>query len=173
MAGRYPHFVRYNHGVRHGIGFLVVGLVACGPKSGPTTVQPPNGGSGSGVVTTTDPGAGSAKPVPPGEAPDIGCLTSTCVFHGGGAGYFTCLAGGNGTCFHFGAACTPADACMFDPTANAYKQCTKPGDGTCLAWGAACAPASKCMYDARNKLHHTCEQVSGGTCARYGALCSP
>jgi hypothetical protein len=122
-------------------------------------------------------GAGVAK-APPAPAhaavvPDIGCLATTCAFHAGAAAYFTCLSGGAGVCFHFGAPCAPADGCMFDPGDRTYKQCATPVEGTCRSWGAACAPRSGCMFDPADGLHHHCDDVAGGTCKRYGALCAP
>ena len=125
---------------------------------------------------------GASKPAPsgPGAAskavatvPDIGCLVPTCVFHAGAGAYFTCLAGGAGTCFHFGASCAPADQCMYDPADRRYKQCGRASEGVCLAWGQACAPARKCMFSASDGLHHQCEEVADGSCKRYGALCAP
>jgi hypothetical protein len=149
---------------------LVIALVACGhpdvkhttPVGGPTHVASPGSGSGHG----------SAAPEPTTVA-DVGCLTPSCAFHAGTATYFTCLAGGAGACFHFGAPCTPADSCMFDPADKTYKSCARAVEGQCQQWGAACAPAAGCMFDPQDGLHHHCEQVSGGTCARYGALCAP
>jgi hypothetical protein len=99
---------------------LVLAL-ACGPKA--TDVK--SGGSGAGGGRTTGgTGSGSAQPVgggPAGSAPDVGCLTPTCAYHAGANGYFTCLAGGAGTCFHFGAPCTPKDSCMYDAGDRTYK----------------------------------------------------
>ena len=107
------------------------------------------------------------------SVPAIGCLAPTCAFHAGAGAYFTCLAGGAGTCFHFGAACAPADACMYDPGDRQYKTCAKPSEGVCTQWGAACAPVSKCMFDPADGLHHQCDDVAGGACKRFGALCAP
>jgi len=128
--------------------------------------------------TQTTVGSGSATTPPAGGAPvlgvpDVGCLAPTCAYHAGGAGYFTCLSGGAGACFHYGAPCSPADACMYDPADQKYKHCASIVEGTCKQWGAACAPASKCMFSASDGLHHTCDDIDGGTCKRYGALCAP
>lgn len=152
-------------------------LAACGPRP-----QPQSGGGkvtgGTGGTGATGGGTGGTAPpvgtpTGTGVARDIGCLAPTCAFHAGTGTYFTCQSGGAGTCFHFGAACTPEGACMYDPAARSYKQCQRAVEGTCEAWGAACAPANKCMFDARDNLHRTCEAVSGGTCTRFGALCAP
>ncbi|HLL21157.1 MAG TPA: hypothetical protein VK427_03450 [Kofleriaceae bacterium] len=149
---------------------LVVALVAA--CSSPPAAKRPIAG------TPVPPVAGGTKPTSttpsgPSVVKDIGCLKASCAFHAGAAGYFTCQSGGAGTCFHFGAACTPENACMYDPAVKSYKQCTKPVEGTCQVWAAACAPPSKCMFDATDNLHKTCDSVDGGTCKKFGALCAP
>src|SRR5262245_55487483 len=98
-------------------------------------------------MPTPSPTANPAAPNAAVVLPAVGCPTPTCAFHAGAGAYFTCLAGGVGACFHFGAACAPQDQCMYDPGDRSYKQCTQPSEGTCPAWGAACAPASKCMFN--------------------------
>lgn len=150
---------------------IVLVIAACGGhnpdvKSGTS--------SGSAHVSGSESGAGSAKPVGPvASVPEVGCLAPSCVFHAGGAAYFTCLAGGAGACFHFGGPCTPPDSCMYDPSSHDYKQCARPVEGTCAQWGGACAPKTACMFDPASGLHHHCDQIAGGTCKQYGALCSP
>jgi len=150
---------------------LLVLVAACGTPPAPRRAGTETAGTGAGTVTK--PGDPQRPPATTGPIKDVGCLAPTCAFHAGAAAYFTCQSGGAGTCFHFGAPCTPADACMYDPVARSYKQCTQATEGTCQAWGAACAPASKCMFDATDNMHRTCEAVDGGTCKRYGALCAP
>jgi hypothetical protein len=131
-------------------------------------------GTGSGTVVHAGSGAGSAKAAPTvAVLPDVGCLVTSCAFHAGTGQYFTCLAGGAGVCFHFGAACTPADGCMYDPSDRSYKACAKGVEGTCAQWGAACAPKSACMFSATDGLYHHCDDIAGGACKRYGALCAP
>ena len=148
---------------------IVVALVACGhPPEVKHQAAPPHP-----VATAGAPAKGSAPPAPAVPVPEIGCLVTSCAFHAGGGAYFTCLAGGAGACFHFGAPCAPADHCMYDPADRTYKQCAAPVEGTCGKWGAACAPTSACMFDPGDGLHHHCEQVAGGSCAKFGALCSP
>ncbi len=168
---------RYSHAVR--CPWLLVLVIACG--GGSQEVKQTGGGKDHAVAAGSGsaapklpgrPGKGSAA-APVGDAPDIGCLTTSCVFHAGAAAYFTCLAGGAGACFHFGGPCTPADACMYDPGDRTYKQCGKPVEGACTQWGAACAPRSACMFDPADGLHHHCDEPGAGTCKRYGALCSP
>lgn len=146
-------------------------VVACGhpadPKHPGATTAPPAKVAGA---TAPSPSGGRSGPV---VLPNIGCPTPTCAFHAGAGAYFTCLAGGAGTCFHFGPACTPADGCMFDPQDRTYKQCARSSEGTCQQWGAACAPGSKCMFDVADGLHHACDDAAGGTCKHYGGLCAP
>lgn len=147
---------------------VIVLAFGCGGRA-------PEAKQGGGHVAThpaAGPGPGSAVP-PPVVLPDVGCLTTSCAFHAGGAAYFTCLAGGAGTCFHFGGPCTPPDACMYDPADRSYKQCQRPVEGTCQQWAAACAPKSACMFDPADGMHHHCDELAGGACKRYGALCAP
>lgn len=149
-----------------------VALVACGPRG--TDVK--SGGSGAGGGTRVGSGGGSAAPDTPrpaGSVPDVGCLTPTCAYHAGANSYFTCLASGAGTCFHFGGPCTPKDTCMYDAADRTYKQCTRAVEGACEQWGSPCAPASACMFSPSDGLHRTCDEVAGGGCKKYGALCAP
>jgi len=165
-----PRCARYNRGVRSLIFAIIV--LGCGS---PPAVQRPKGsgsGSGSGSVATTNTGA-KLPATGPTVVRDIGCIKPSCAFHAGGAAYFTCQSGGAGTCFHFGATCTPQNGCMYDPATKSYKLCTKPVEGTCQAWGGACAPTSKCMFDATDNMHRTCDALDGGSCKKFGALCSP
>jgi hypothetical protein len=130
-------------------------------------------GNGAGQVA----GQGSNVAV---VLPSIGCPSPTCAFHAGASAYFTCLAGGAGTCFHFGAPCAPPDSCMYDPSDRVYKRCARTSEGTCTQWspaagaaGATCGPATKCMFNPSDGLHHQCDEIAGGGCKRYGALCAP
>jgi hypothetical protein len=145
---------------------LVIALAACGPKPDPKT---------GGTAKQGGAGSGSGKPTagPVGSVPDVGCLQPSCAFHAGANGYFTCLAGGAGACFHFGGPCTPKDSCMFDAADRTYKQCARGVEGTCQQWGAACAPANACMFSPTDSLYHRCDDVAGGSCKKYGALCAP
>jgi hypothetical protein len=165
---------RYNRAVRRVIVIAAAWLVACTPapdpkrpQSSPAAPRKVDGARGSSPVNTN---VSSNDAV---QVPVIGCPQPTCAFHAGGGAYFTCLAGGAGACFHFGAPCTPSDTCMYDPADRSYKECARASEGTCQQWGAACAPASKCMFNATDGLHHQCDDVSGGACKRYGALCAP
>ena len=170
--------------MRYAIAFVAaVTAVTFACQTAPPGTRPvgPGSAAGSGVTTAKSKPPPGKPPVPGSAAPaapsvvlkDIGCLTPTCVYHAGVNRYLACQSGGSGTCFHFGAACTPDGACMYDASSRGYKQCTKVAEGTCSAWGAACAPASKCMFNPADNLHHKCEDVGGGTCKRYGALCAP
>jgi hypothetical protein len=165
---------RYIHAVLRWT--LVLALVACGGKS----PEVKGGGGGAGGTTThaktgSGSGAGSGSAAAPvvADAPNIGCLQTSCAYHPGAAAYFTCLAGGAGACFHFGGPCAPADACMYDAADHSYKQCSSPVEGQCTKWAAACTPKSACMFDPQDGLHHHCDEVGSGTCKRYGALCAP
>jgi hypothetical protein len=152
---------------------VILVAFGCGGTS-PEVKQVAHTGQGSGATTTTATHAGSgAGSAAVAIAPDVGCLTATCAYHQGTATYFTCLAGGAGVCFHFGAACTPAESCMIDAADRTYKKCTSPVEGTCTQWGTACAPANACMFSFDDGLYHHCDEVAGGSCKRYGALCAP
>jgi len=155
--------------VRH---FLIAVLVlGCSHQTEPKLGNRAAGkGSGSAIPVGVGSNGGH-DPVP--EARDVPCPAPTCAFHAGAAAYFTCLAGGAGACFHFGARCAPADSCMFDPGDRTYKECKNPVEGVCRTWAAACAPASKCMFNPVDGLHHHCDNASGGTCKQWGALCAP
>jgi hypothetical protein len=152
------------------IAVIVAGCGGTSPevKHHASAANPPQPRHG-GADATKGPPASAHAPV----VPDIGCLATTCAFHAGAAAYFTCLSGGAGACFHFGAPCTPADRCMYDPGDRTYKQCAAPVEGTCSRWGGACAPAAACMFDPTDGLHHHCDEVTGGTCKHYGELCAP
>jgi hypothetical protein len=156
---------------------IAVVLAACGHPP-----DPRHGGGAGGAGSATaggsnvkpQPGHASTNPDPNlPEAHEVPCPTPTCAFHAGGGAYSTCLAGGAGTCFHFGGHCTPPDSCMFDPNDRTYKSCKLAVEGTCQTWAAACEPQSKCMFDPGDGLHHHCDDASGGTCKRWGALCAP
>jgi hypothetical protein len=151
---------------------VVLVVAACGPK----TTEVKNGGDGAKGHKVAGTGSGSATPPGPGPVgtvPDVGCLQPSCAYHAGANGYFTCLAGGAGACFHFGGPCTPKDSCMFDAADRTYKQCSRAVEGTCQQWGGACAPASACMFSPADGLHHKCDDIAGGSCKKYGALCAP
>ena len=140
---------------------------ACG---NPPDVRKPANGPASGSGTTVGAGNGITGPV---VLKEVGCPTFTCAYHAGVNQYFTCLSGGAGTCFHYGAACMPDANCMYDATSRSYKTCTKGAEGSCQGWGSACAPASKCMLDPTDNLHRQCSDVAGGTCKKFGASCAP
>lgn len=149
---------------------LLAAVFALGCGNPPRPTNPDGRGSN---VAANGSDHGSAHATSTGTVPDIGCLTPSCALHPNTGAYFTCLAGGAGVCFHFGAPCTPEAACMYDVAAKTYKTCTRPVEGTCETWGATCTPPSKCMLDPADNLHKKCDDAKSGTCARYGALCSP
>ncbi|HEX4452655.1 MAG TPA: hypothetical protein VH143_17380 [Kofleriaceae bacterium] len=153
---------------------VLVGILitACGSTAPIPNATPRNASiatGSAGAVVAMGSAAGSAAIVP-----EVGCPNPTCAFHAGAGSYFTCLSGGAGICFHFGAPCAPADGCMFDPQTGSYHTCAKAVEGACAQWtGNACMPANACLFDAADGLHHHCDQVTGGACAKYGALCAP
>lgn len=152
-------------------------VVGCGHPADPRYAGPsparPTKITGTTKPSPSGNGAGGNAAAPVVVVPDIGCLVPTCVFHAGAGAYFTCLAGGAGTCFHFGASCAPPDLCMYDPADRAYKQCARASEGVCMKWGAACVPPGKCMFTPSDGLHHRCDEVADAGCKRYGALCAP
>lgn len=168
-----PGPARYNAGVRWLA--LAVVITACSHPTAPANPAPGKPAVVADAGAAKQPAPPPKQPPPPGfvPAPDIGCPTTSCVYHAGVGQYFTCMAGGAGVCFHFGAACTPSDKCMYDAADRTYKTCKTPGEGTCAAYGAACAPTSKCMLEPATGLHKTCDHPVDGKCASYGALCSP
>lgn len=157
---------RYHGGVQSWVALLAIAS-ACG---------------GSAAIRTTHRGASAPASQPGADAgvaagttsrPEVGCLQPSCAYHAGSNAYFTCLAGGNGTCLHYGAPCTPAGNCMVDAADRTYKQCVKPDSGTCLEWGPLCTPPSACMFRFEDGMYRHCDEPEAGTCKRYGALCAP
>lgn len=167
-TGAFVRPPRYNRAVRFVIAMLAALVPACGSPAGPQHPAPPVASKPAAQPPGRAPGPTVAAVVP-----TIGCPAPTCSFHAGAGGYFTCLSGGAGMCFHFGSPCTPADACMFDPGDRSYKQCSVASEGVCQQWGAACAPATACVFNPADGLHHQCDEVADGGCKRYGALCAP
>jgi hypothetical protein len=151
---------------------IAVLLAACSHPPEPKAANRPPG-KGSGAPVPIAGGGSNVGQDPVAEPHDVPCSAPTCAFHAGAAAYFTCLAGGAGACFHFGARCAPSDGCMFDPGDRKYKHCNDAVEGVCRTWAAACEPASKCMFNPADGLHHHCDDASGGTCTRWGALCAP
>ncbi|MBP9203307.1 MAG: hypothetical protein KBG28_05030 [Kofleriaceae bacterium] len=168
---------------------LVAGLACSGGASrpvGPSRLGTGAGsagsaaGGGSGAGAGSGSGHGDAPPAgddgPPGTpllaAGGVACATPTCAYHPGAGGYYRCLSGGAGACFHFGAPCQPAGDCWIDPADGAYKRCAEARDGQCRRYGAAC-PAPACRFDRRDGLHRRCLDERGATCARWGELCAP
>jgi len=147
---------------------IVIALVLAAACGNPPEVKKPAGTS-SGSATKTGPTTTGGPVV----LKDVGCPTFTCAYHPGVGQYFTCLNGGAGTCFHFGAACTPDAGCMYDASSRSYKTCSNGNEGLCQAWGAACVPASRCMLDPTDNLHRHCDDPAAGSCKKFGALCAP
>ncbi len=157
---------------------LLVALSACpgpGDRTGGGQVAPDGGGKGKPGGSARDKPAGPGGPAAGALLPaeGIACAASSCVYHAGGDGYFACLAGGGGTCFHYGAPCEPAARCMYHRGAAAYRTCDKVREGRCVTYGAACEPPGRCMFDARDGLHRTCKRVDQGRCVEPGPVCDP
>jgi hypothetical protein len=105
---------------------LALGLVvACSSSAATPGPVSPGGGATGGAVqgTPSSGGSGGGRVAPPlaskpgkplldpaGQA----CAQPSCAYHAGAGGYFFCLAGGAGACFHFGSPCEPAEACMLE-----------------------------------------------------------
>jgi hypothetical protein len=153
----------------------VFSVAACGQPPEPRHTGQVTGTNAGSATRPTTPVTPVKRPAtsPDVAARDVPCPAPTCAYHAATASYFTCLSGGAGTCFHFGARCTPADACMYDSTDRTYKKCTNAVEGTCRTWAAACEPPTKCMFDPADGLHHHCDDAGGGTCKHWGALCAP
>jgi hypothetical protein len=149
--------------------YWLMAVVIAAACSGGSKEIKHGGGTGSGGQTTQGNGptgtgsGGNVVGVTPAVVPDVGCLVTSCAYHAGAGAYFTCLAGGAGTCFHFGGPCTPPDKCMYDAKDRSYKQCGNAVEGVCQQWGAPCTPANGCMYSAADGMHHD----------KSGALCAP
>lgn len=150
--------------------YWLLAVVIAAACSGGSKEIKHGGGTGSGAQVTHGSGIGAGSgsgakvaSTTPSAVPEIGCLTPTCAYHAGAGSYFTCLAGGAGTCFHFGGPCTPPDKCMYDTSSRTYKQCANSVEGACQQWGTACTPANGCMYSPADGMHHD----------KSGALCAP
>ncbi|HRC59048.1 MAG TPA: hypothetical protein PKU97_24165, partial [Kofleriaceae bacterium] len=151
------------------------------PAAKPSGAPEPAAGTGSA------PGDGRAHlPTVPGELGAPGkpraslldprgaaCVAAPCTYHAGTDGFFACLAGGSGACFHFGAPCQPADDCMLDGSDRRYKRCTQVVDGRCQRFAAPCAPPGTCWMHPDDGLYRECTQRQAGACARWGELCDP
>lgn len=166
---------------------LALGLmVACSSSATPGPVSPGGGATGGGAVDGTPSAgggggdAGSAAPPvaskpgkplldPAGQA----CVQPSCAYHAGVGGYFFCLAGGAGSCFHFGSPCEPPEACMFEAASRTFKRCAEVVEGKCQRFGAACEPRGTCWYRAEDRLYRECLDRKPGACARWGDLCAP
>ncbi len=103
----------------------------------------------------------------------ISCATRRCMYHPGADGYFRCLNGGAGTCFHYGRSCAPSNRCMYDRKARSYRSCSRVSEGRCLAFAAACEPPGRCMFNSSDNMHHVCDKLDKGRCVRFGAICDP
>ncbi len=163
---------------------VVAVLVLAGCPGNPShPANPPGGGARTGHGTSSsghtrkshEKPAKSAKPDYHGVLPEAGidCAPTGCIYHGGADAYYTCLAAGAGTCFHYGPTCEPASHCMYSAAAGGYHQCSKVVEGQCVTAGAPCEPPGNCYYDPADGRHHRCKRADGGRCLELGGLCDP
>ncbi|MBL4636452.1 MAG: hypothetical protein JKY56_21520 [Kofleriaceae bacterium] len=96
-----------------------------------------------------------------------------CMYHQEAQGYFRCLSGADGQCFHFGESCAPKNLCMFDMSKGVARTCESAVNGQCFSPGDACEKKKSCQYSLTDRRYHICEQSSEGKCKRIGALCLP
>lgn len=176
---------------------MAVGQAGC---SGPAQVaSAPGKGAGSGDGQGRDPAAGKARRGQAGAGKRQGvrepaqdrsadgvaeggpslplegipCAAQPCAYHAGRDGYFLCLDGAAGRCFHYGRSCTPADGCMLDAKSGTYRSCEQAVEGRCVRFGAACDPPERCMFDRSSGLYRTCTQGERGRCDGFGEVCGP
>lgn len=119
--------------------------------------------------------AGSDKSETPADT-SVGFLKAkptTCMYHQEAQGYFRCLAGADGQCFHFGESCAPAKQCMFDVSQGVAKTCGEIVAGQCRDFGAACETKDSCQYSAKEARYRECKQSKSGRCTEHGKLCLP
>jgi hypothetical protein len=149
-------------------------LLLGGCPKGPAKKESSGAGKLESGASRADAGPASDKPTPPpGELAFAADGPRPCVFHAGASAYFRCLSGADGTCFHYGASCEPADQCMFDPASGSYRQCRKGGEGRCAEYGDACQPADACYFASDDSRYHSCQKAASGRCTSYGDLCNP
>lgn len=155
-----------------GVVLLVVAACSASPKVAPKA--PATGGEVARVGATA-PASGAKSPAgtPLLDPSGVACAPVSCVYHGGAGAHFSCLAGGQGACFHFGAPCQPADDCVVDPSDRSFRRCAELVTGACQRFGAACAPRGSCWYRAEEALYRECLEKHPGRCGKWGALCDP
>ncbi len=162
---------------RLGVLVLVVGLVLVAACSAPPKAAPQLPTASHEVANdSAGPPAGGARTAagaPLIDPSGASCAPLACVYHGGAGGYFSCLAGGQGSCFHFGAPCQPADDCMLDPSERSFRRCLELVAGVCQRFAAACAPRGSCWYRADEAQYRECLEKTPGRCGKWGALCDP
>lgn len=103
----------------------------------------------------------------------VACAAQACAYHAGREGYFLCLNGAAGRCFHYGRSCAPADGCMYEARSGTYRSCEQAAEGQCVRFGAACDPPERCMFDRASGLYRTCTQGERGRCDGFGDVCGP
>lgn len=149
---------------------LLAGSAACGGSTAPTTQQT---AKHTAATEGEHVGAGSNTATPSGPVRYAEPKNRSCMFHQGAGGYFSCLSGSDGQCFHFGGVCTPDDACVPDPASGEHRSCENFTEGRCDRLGAACKPEGTCVYDSKEHRYRSCTKTIKGGCQSFGATCEP
>lgn len=148
---------------------LTVGTSACGSPGKPAAKMSPGNTPDNAKAGEGTPHAEGAR----GPVTFVKASPKACMLHEEADGYFRCLSGTGGECFHFGATCAPPDLCMYERKSKLHKTCSKESLGRCTAFGSACAPKDSCMYDPAKNRYRKCETAKGGACSRFGDACLP
>ncbi len=141
------------------------GSTACTKK--PTASTPATSKGGVGTAPTSDIGS---------EGGAVGFLQAkpkACMFHMEAKGYFKCLSGADGQCFHYGAMCSPDDSCMVDATSGQTKNCTEQDEGECVVFKELCQQKNTCQFSVEERRYKTCTSPAVGGCKAFGSVCNP
>ena len=152
---------------------LVAGVTACGSTPATKGAKPTNleGATDGDVARNSSGSTAGSEAAGPLEfaAPD----DRACMFHQESSGFFACLSGADGQCFHYGAVCEPADTCVPDLSSGEFRHCKKFTEGRCERFDASCKPGGTCLYDTAARRYRTCSKPSDGGCSEFGATCDP
>lgn len=146
----------------------LLSLAGC-PKQGTTPHE--EGKPGTGKTAPAD--AGASEPVTSEPISFAEVRERPCMLHLEADGYFACLSGSDGQCFHYGAACQPASLCMFERSSGLHKICSQVREGRCEAYGSPCEPTDGCMFDVAKGRYRSCESASAGGCKSFTGPCLP
>jgi hypothetical protein len=96
------------------------------------------------------------------------------MLHQEAKGYFECLSGSDGMCFHYGTTCEPKDGCMYESSSQLHKVCDEVIQGRCEKFSAkTCEPQDSCMYDTQGRTYRRCTNKSAGACRKFAEHCLP